>query len=88
MFDLEFNGVLACVEQVRHPGTGIDIGNGSRIFGQLFADDGLLFTETEEGLQAMIDALVAYCTETCRRINTSKCEIIVNLSCVTLTREQ
>ena len=45
------------------------------IFGQLFADDGLLFAETEEGLQAMIGALVACCTETRRRIN--KCEIIV-----------
>ena len=77
MFDLEFNDVLACVEQVRHPGAGIDIGNGRRIFGQLFADDGLLFAETEEGLQAVIDALVVYCTETRRRINTSKCEIIV-----------
>ena len=73
MFDLEFNDVLACVEQVRHPVAGIDIGNGRRIFGQLFADDGI-FAETEEGLQAMIDALVAYCTETRRRINTSKCE--------------
>ena len=40
-----FNDVLACVEQVRHPGAGIDIGNGRRIFGQLFADDGLLSTE-------------------------------------------
>ena len=53
------------------------IGNGRRIFGQLFAHDRLLFAETKEVLQAMIDALVAYYTETRRRINTSKCEIIV-----------
>ena len=77
MFDLEFNDVLACVEQVRHTGAGVDIGNGRRFFGQLCADDELLFAETEEGLQTMIDALVGYCTETCRRISTSKCEIIV-----------
>ena len=63
MFDIEFNDVLPCVQQVRHPGAGVDIANGRRIFGQLFADDGLLFVETEEGLQAMISALVAHCTE-------------------------
>ena len=43
MFDIEFNDVLACVEQVRYPGAGIEIGNGRRIlnqkFGQLFADE-------------------------------------------------
>jgi hypothetical protein len=76
MFDLEFNDVLDVLEQVRAPGAGISIGN-RRVYGQLFADDGLLFAETEEGLQAMVDAFAAYCRESRRRINASKCEVIV-----------
>ncbi len=76
MFDLEFNDVLDVLEQVRAPGAGISIGN-RRVYGQLFADDGLLFAETEEGLQAMVDAFAAYCRDSRRRINASKCEVIV-----------
>lgn len=77
MFDLEFNDVLDVIQQVRVPGAGIDLGNGRVVYGQLFADDGLLFASTEQGLQAMVDAFAEYCRSSRRQMNASKCEIIV-----------
>ena len=68
------NGLLKEVEQAE---LGIELSNGARIGGMLFADDFVGVSDSGEELQKLIDVVHAYCCKWRLKANVSKSAVMV-----------
>ena len=69
LFSVFINGLLVAVEQA---GLGIELSDGGRVGGLLFADDFVGVSESGEQLQRVIDVVHSYCRKWRLKANVSK----------------
>jgi hypothetical protein len=74
LFSVFIDELLTEVEQA---GLGIQISDGRRIGGMLFADDFVGVSDSEEDLQKLIDVVHAYCQKWRLKANVSKSAVVV-----------
>ena len=74
LFSVFINGLLKEVEQAE---LGIELSNGARIGGMLFADDFVGVSDSGEELQKLIDVVHAYCCKWRLKANVSKSAVMV-----------
>ena len=74
LFSVFINGLLKDVEEA---GLGIEIGNGNRMGGMLFADDFVGVSESRESLQKLTDVVYRYCNRWRLKANVSKSAVMV-----------
>ena len=68
LFSVFINGLLVAVEQA---GLGIELSDGGRVGGLLFADDFVGVSESGEQLQRVIDVVHSYCRKWRLKANVS-----------------
>ena len=74
LFSVFINGLLKEVEQAE---LGIELSNGARIGGMLFADDFVGVSNSGEELQKLIDVVHAYCCKWRLKANANKSAVMV-----------
>ena len=74
LFSVFINDLLKDVEEA---GLGIEISNGKRMGGMLFADDFVGVSESRESLQKLIDVVYRYCNRWRLRANVGKSAVMV-----------
>ena len=73
LFSVFINGLVVAVEQA---GLGIELGDGGRVGGLLFADDFVGVSESGEQLQRVIDVVHSYCRKWRLKANVSKSAVM------------
>ena len=74
LFSVFINDLLKVVDEAN---VGIPLSNGKKLGGMLFADDFVGVSESEEGLQQLIDAVRGYCNKWRLRANVNKSAVMV-----------
>ena len=74
LFSVFINGLLKDVEEAE---LGIEISNGKRMGGMLFADDFVGVSESRESLQKLIDVVYRYCNRWRLKANVGKSAVMV-----------
>ena len=73
LFSVFINGLLVAVEQA---GLGIELRDGGKVGGLLFADDFVGVSESGEQLQRVIDVVHSYCRKWRLKANVSKSAVM------------
>ena len=73
LFSVFINGLLVAVEQA---GLGIELSDGGRVGGLLFADDFVGVSESGEQLQRVIDVVHSYCRKWRLKANVTKSAVM------------
>ena len=68
------NDLLKVVEQAK---LGVQLSNGKKIGGMLFADDFVGVSDSKESLQKIIDVVHGYCNKWRLKANVSKSAVMV-----------